>query len=263
MHDSSRFPLLRKQTIRDRLVGGTAVQSNDLAAEFGVSEDAIRRDLRALADEGICQRVYGGALPLSPASGPITARMRDDPSEKNQLARRVLGLLKQGETVFLDSSSTNLLLARLIPPDIRVHIITNSVLIAAELTAKPDLEVNILGGRVNAHVGGRVDGEAMAALSEFSIDLCFLGACAFDQAEGLAGFERDDVAFKRQLIRASRSTAVLLTAEKLGTFAPYRICRADEIGTYVLPGSASRPLGDNLQESGRMVLFAETLPLKD
>lgn len=258
MHISSRFPLVRKQAIRDRLLEGIAVNSNDLAEEFGVSDDAIRRDLRALSVEGICQRVYGGALPLSPASGSITARMQDDPSEKILLAKRALVLLKQGDTIFLDSSSTNLLLAGLISKDSGVNIITNSVLIAAELIKKPGIEVSILGGRVNAHVGGRVDGEAIAALSEFSIDLCFLGACSFDPAEGLAGFERDDVAFKRKMIQASRSTAVILTADKLGTFAPYRICRADEIGTYILPGEVARPFGDDLVENGRTVLFAES-----
>ena len=72
MHDLAQIPLGRRRQIAERLVRGEAVGATSLALEFGVSEDAIRRDLRALAAEGVCQRVYGGALPLSPTSSPIS-----------------------------------------------------------------------------------------------------------------------------------------------------------------------------------------------
>ena len=65
----------RRDIIAARLAHGQSVTAGSLAEEFSVSPDAIRRDLRALAAEGRCRRVYGGALPISPASLPITVRV--------------------------------------------------------------------------------------------------------------------------------------------------------------------------------------------
>lgn len=256
MHAHSRFPDHRRQTIRNRLLAGAPVLANDLAVEFAVSEDAIRRDLRALAQEGICERVYGGALPLSPVSAPLVERLGIEAAQKARLAAAALALLRGGDCVFLDVSSTHVELARLIPEDCGIRIVTNSVLVAAELIGKPGLECSILGGRVNAHVGGAVDADALAALAGYRIDLCFLGACACDPAEGLFGFDPEDVAFKRALLRAARTSAVLLTNDKLAARAPYRICPIEDITCYVLSADAPAPARTRLAELGCSVLTA-------
>lgn len=255
MHDSARFPDHRRQVIRGRLLAGTPVLSADLAREFAVSEDAIRRDLRALAAAGLCQRVYGGALPLSPATPALSQRAGRNATEKIALARAALALLRPGATVFLDASSTNLELARLIPEDRGLRVVTNAVLIAAALIDRPGLETNLLGGRLNPHVGGAVDAGAIAALSDYRIDLCCLGACACDPAQGLAGLDRDDVTFKRALLDSATETAVLLTRDKLGTAAPYRICALDRIDHYVL-AEAPPAFRAALDASGRRLLIA-------
>src|ERR1700761_9837820 len=101
------IPLARRDLIVARLGQGQAVVAKDLADEFGISEDAIRRYLRALAAEGLCRRVYGGALPITPASAPMTARMIEAREQKMALARAAVQLIEPGELVFLDSGSTN------------------------------------------------------------------------------------------------------------------------------------------------------------
>ena len=79
-------PRARRDAIAGRLDRGAAVAAGDLAREFGVSEDAIRRDLRALAAAGRCRRVYGGALPLSPAGAPFAVREAEAAPRKAALA---------------------------------------------------------------------------------------------------------------------------------------------------------------------------------
>src|SRR3954447_7626591 len=101
MHDSAELPFRRRRQIADRLVRGEAVVAASLATEFRVSEDAIRRDLRALAFEGVCKRVYGGALPTSPASSSIDVRSGEDIARKRALACTALGLVREGQTLFL------------------------------------------------------------------------------------------------------------------------------------------------------------------
>lgn len=83
-----------------------------LADEFAVSPDAIRRDLRMLAAEGRCRRIYGGALPVSPASSPMAVRAGEAIERKLALAKAAIGLIRPGEFLFLDNGSTDLALAR-------------------------------------------------------------------------------------------------------------------------------------------------------
>jgi DeoR/GlpR family transcriptional regulator of sugar metabolism len=85
------------------------------------------------AAEGKCKRVYGGALPLSPQGGPLKPRLLNDVHEKRTLALAALPLLSVVSTVFLDSGSTNLALAREIPLGRPLTVVTNSISIAAAL----------------------------------------------------------------------------------------------------------------------------------
>jgi DeoR/GlpR family transcriptional regulator of sugar metabolism len=116
------------------------VNATGLAEEFLASGDAVRRDLRALAAEGKCKRVYG-AIPLSPEGGPL------DVQEKRALSLAALSLLSEASTVFLGSGSTNLALAREIPLDRPLTAVTNSISIAAALLERKNLKVIVLVGR--------------------------------------------------------------------------------------------------------------------
>ena len=147
-------PLARRDVILGRLAHGQSVVAAALALEFEVSEDAIRRDLRALAAEGRCRRVYGGALPLSKAMTPMTERMEEAPDRKQALARRAASLVKPGQFVFLDSGSTNLALVSCLPEDFELTIATNSIDIAAAALRRSDLRLIMVGGDVNHNVGG-------------------------------------------------------------------------------------------------------------
>src|SRR6202046_3580896 len=106
---------IRRSEIETRRLRGLPVNATALAKEFLVSDDTIRRDLRGLAAEGKCKRVYGGGLPIAPDGVPLEHRLLKDSKEKRALALAALSLLSEVSTVFLDSGSTNLALAREIP----------------------------------------------------------------------------------------------------------------------------------------------------
>src|SRR6185436_5878872 len=97
----SDLPHARRHVIADRLAAGQAVVAADLATEFNLSEDAIRRDLRALAADGLCRRVYGGAVPIAANDRPLAARMKEAPDRKSALARTGAAMVRPGELLFL------------------------------------------------------------------------------------------------------------------------------------------------------------------
>lgn len=227
-------PIARRETIAVRLAEGQAVVANALAAEFGVSEDAIRRDLRALAAEGRCRRVYGGALPIYPATATMAARLGEGTERKRLLARAAAQTIEPGEFLFLDSSSTNLVLVDYLPEDRELTVATNSIEIAAAVLGRQDPRLIVIGGVADPVIGGCVDAGAIQAVGQMRFDRAFLGACAISAEEGVGAFDFADAAFKRSVVASARRTLVLAISEKFGDRALHRVARLEQIDTLVV-----------------------------
>lgn len=253
---ADELPLARRDVIASRLAEGQSVVAAALAVEFDVSEDAIRRDLRALAAEGRCRRVYGGALPLSPAATPMAARIDRGRERKEALARKAATLIQPGEFVFLDNGSTNLALTGFLPEEHALTIATNSIDIAAAVLRRQDLQLIMIGGAVNPLVGGCVDAAAVLGLAQMNLDRCFIGACAVSPASGVSAFDLADAIFKRALLAASRHSLVLATTDKLDARAPHRVAAVGDIETLVVEHDAPPDKLEALAQSGVSIVKA-------
>lgn len=250
------IPLARRDEIAARLAQGQPVVAAALAAEFHVSEDAIRRDLRALAAEGRCRRVYGGALPVTPASAPMASRIDQAQERKTALARAAVALIEPGELLFLDSGSTNLSLVALLPEDFGLTVATNSVDIAAAVLRRADLPLIMTGGVVDPAVGGCVDAQAMQQVAQMNIDRCFIGSCAISSKAGISAFSLADASFKRAVLAASRHGIVLALNDKFEARAPHRIAAVKSIGSVVVEHDLPRAERAALSKGGASVLAA-------
>ena len=249
---------IRKNEIENRLQRGLAVNVTALAKEFLVSEDAIRRDLRALAAEGKCKRVYGGGLPISPGGIPLEHRLLTDSKEKHALALAALSLISEASTVFLDSGSTNLALAREIPPDRSLTIATNSISIASALLERKNFKVIVLGGAIERETGAAIGLSAIREAERLSFDLCFLGACAVSISLGIGAFHLADADFKRTLIMRSDRTAVLVTMDKVETRAPFQVAALAALDHVVLEAGTSEEIVSTFSNAGPQVIIAQS-----
>src|SRR3954469_16257174 len=108
----------RRDLLLGRLQADGKLVAKDVAAELGVTEDSVRRDLRELAAAGLCQRVYGGALPVSPAVADYAARSAVAVDSKQAVATTAARLIAPGSTVLLDGGTTTLAVARALPADL-------------------------------------------------------------------------------------------------------------------------------------------------
>lgn len=252
---SADLPLARRDEIAARLKG-QAVVAAALAAEFGVSEDAIRRDLRALAAEGLCRRVYGGALPLSPATAPLTTRIRDGAERKDSLARAAVTVVQPGETLFLDSGSTNLALIDVLHEDADLTVVTNAVEIAAAVLRRQDLRLIVVGGLADPVIGGCVDAAALQTVARMRFDRVFLGACSVSAAFGVGAFHFADATFKRAVLDTSRHATVLATSDKLTARTPYQVAGLERVELLVLEAGTTAEQRLPLEQAGCRLLIA-------
>ena len=223
-----------------------------------MSEDAIRRDLRALAAEGKCKRVYGGGLPISPDGVPLEHRLLNNSKEKHALALAALPLLSGASTVFLDSGSTNLALAREMPPDRSLTIATNSISIASALLERKNFKVIVLGGEIERQTGAAIGISAIREAERLSFDLCFLGACAVSISLGIGAFHLADAEFKRTLIARSDRTAALVTMNKVETRAPFQVAALAVLDHVVLEGGTSEEIVSAFSNAGPKVIIAQS-----
>lgn len=256
MLDYAAFPGQRQAAIRQILQEKGRVICADLAVQLRVSEHTIRRDLHELGKEGICKKVYGGAVLQLQDTASFTHRKEQNHAQKSVLAKRCAQLVKKGTCIFIDTSTTHLAMARAFPDDLSVTVVTNAPDIAAVLLTHPRIEVIMLGGQIQKNIGGCVGSSARDQLRNIIFDQAFIGGCAMSPESGLTGFDFADCEFKKAAIQQSNQTIVALTADKIPGIARFAVARCAEIDMLVVEEKLSREARDAFEAEDITILTA-------
>jgi DeoR/GlpR family transcriptional regulator of sugar metabolism len=228
----------RRDLLLERLNRDGRIIAKDLAAELGISEDSIRRDLRELAAAGLCQRVYGGALPVSPAIADYTTRQHVEVPGKQRVAAAAAALIEPGSTVILDGGTTTLAVVRAFPLDLRATVVTHSPTVASALAEHQDVEVVLIGGRLFKHSMVACGAAAVEAARGLHADLFLLGVTGVHPEAGLTTDDADEAAMKRALARQAADTYVLASSEKIGAASRFTVLPLADIAGIITDASA-------------------------
>lgn len=193
---------------------------DELAARFGTSAVTIRGDLNALARQSMITRSHGGALPIAPGQTdtPVTIKETRAHAQKLRIGHAAAQIIRDGETIILDSGTTTLEIAR------QIHqlkfqsltVITNALNIALELSGLPHVRVMMLGGLLRQTSYSLVGPDAEQALAKLSADRLFLGVDGLDPQIGATTPDPLEAALNALMMRVSRQTIAVLDASKLG-----------------------------------------------
>jgi DeoR/GlpR family transcriptional regulator of sugar metabolism len=246
----------RRDLLVTRLRQDGKLVARDLAREFGLSEDSVRRDLRELAAAGLCQRVYGGAVPLSPSLSTHSSRAGIAPESKQRVAARAVELITPGSVVILDSGTTGLAMARALPPDLAATIVTHSPATAAALAEHPKVDVFLLGGRLDKRSAASCGTAAAEAAYGISADLCLLVVAGVHPKEGLTSADPEEAAMKRILVSRAADAYAVESIEKIGTVAPYRVVGLSDVSGIVTDAPSGNPIVEQFRELGVDVIQA-------
>ncbi|MBN9153325.1 MAG: DeoR/GlpR transcriptional regulator [Microbacterium sp.] len=218
----------RKDLLLDRLRRDGRIVAKEMAAELGLSEDSIRRDLRELDEAGLAVRVYGGALPASPAVADYATRTTVATDSKRRIAATAVALIPPGATVILDGGTTTLAMVDALPRTFRGTIITHSPTVAAALLDH-EAEVFLIGGRLFKHSAVSCGAAAVEAASRVGADLFFLGVTGVHATTGLTTGDADEAAMKRTLASRAAETYVLASEEKIEAASRYGVLGLGEV----------------------------------
>jgi DeoR/GlpR family transcriptional regulator of sugar metabolism len=228
----------RKDFLLARLDRDRRLVAKDVAAELGVSEDSVRRDLRELAAAGLCQRVYGGALPASPAVADYGTRREVEVDSKQRVAAAAAALIRPGATVILDGGTTALAVTRALPADLAATVVTHSPTVAAALAEHAAVEVYLLGGRLFRHSMVTCGAAAVEAAQVVHADLFLLGVTGVHPDAGLTTGDADEAAMKRALARRAADTYVLASAEKIGAASRFAVLPLSAVAGVITDASS-------------------------
>src|SRR5687768_1074598 len=232
----------RRDLLLERLRVDGRLVAKDLAVELGVSEDSVRRDLRELAAAGLCQRVYGGALPMSPAAADYATRVGLAVDSKDRVAAEAARLIRPGSTALLDGGTTALAVVRALPRDLHATVVTHSPTVAAALVDHPSVEVYVLGGRLFKHSAVTSGAAAAEAAQMVQADIFLLGVTGVHPQAGLTTGDPDEAAMKRTLASRAAETYVLASSEKIGAASPYTVLPLTSISGIITDAATDHPV---------------------
>jgi DeoR family fructose operon transcriptional repressor len=233
----------RQQAIARLVTQRGRVSVNQLAQEYDVTTETVRRDLSTLERLGLVRRVHGGVVPpsaLSLIESGIRERDQVNTETKERIARAAVDRLPpSGGSILLDAGSTTVRLATLLPPDRELTVITHAVPIAARLAGLPHLDLRLLPGRVRSTTQAAVGADTVQALSQLRVDVAFVGTNGITAEHGLTTPDPDEAAVKRALIAAGRLVVALADASQFGVETAVRFAAPGDIDVVVTDDGVS------------------------
>lgn len=251
----------RRQRLLAVVEARRAVRLEELAGILGVSAATVRRDLNALAAAGRLRRVHGGAVAADARLDEphFEAKAATAAAEKERIAATAVGLLGPEDTVYLDSGSTVLALARLLHGWDRLTVVTNSLPVAMELLGRGPRLI-VVGGEVRPRSRAIVGPLTRRLLSELWLDRAVMGTFALSLEDGLTTTDPAE-AFTKELVMA-RAREVILLADhtKLGSRSFTRAGGLDDVDILVTDEGIDERSLRALTRRGIRVLVARSRP---
>jgi len=208
----------RHNRIRKIVDQSGRVTTVELSDQLEVSEATIRRDLEELDVLGWIQRAHGGAIRIERASKepPILQRLEELRAEKIRIGAAAAELVKNGETIFLGSGSTVLEVARHLPSEIHLTVITNSLPVVNELVKCPHIDLLVIGGMLRQTELSMVGHIAEQAVREFRADKVFMGMRGIDARHGFTNDYLPETMTDRAILSIAPKIIVVADHSKFG-----------------------------------------------
>jgi DeoR/GlpR family transcriptional regulator of sugar metabolism len=188
-----------------------------ICEQFSISEATARRDLEVLSDQGLIQRVHGGAVIVRQAAPeePILRRSHEQENEKERIGRATAALIQDGETVFLGSGTTVLQVAQHLVTR-NITVITNSLPVINLLSEKENITLIALGGMLRDSELSFIGHITEQALSEVRADKVIIGIRAISLEQGLTNDYLPETLTDRAILNAGRETVIVADHTKCG-----------------------------------------------
>lgn len=242
----------RLARIEELLKKNGKVIVKELAKTFNVTEDCIRKDLKNLESKGILKRTYGGAVQkrIPAVNASMTSRLQNIDSSKQTIADKVYDMLEPMQTIFLDISTTNILIAeKLCNGTKQATVVTNMLDVVDVLKDCAHIRTIMIGGVYNRHLSGFVGSSAIERIQKFKTDLAFIGASGINlEEQAIMTFDIEDGNTKREIISCSKTAYLVVEQKKFYQDGVYTFADLGSITGVVVDQNLEEPIRELLNE---------------
>lgn len=242
----------RRRRICESLRAEGRVTVEALATRFGTSQVTIRGDLSALEAAGLLVRTHGGALLRDDNDQPLDVKQQQHHAEKVRIAQAAIEMIRDDETIILDSGTTTAEIARALrKSELRsVNVITNALNIAALLMDVSFVRLIVPGGILRRESNSLSGPMAEAALAKLQADRLYLGADGIDPEVGVMTPHLQEAELNAKMMQISRQVIVVADSSKLLRRNVSLIAKVEQIHQLITDKAAPMDAVDELRRRG-------------
>lgn len=231
----------RRREILARMRSDGKVIVSELARDFEVTEETIRRDLDRLDKEGLVSKTYGGAVAKQTFALDLPYNVRESVNveQKQIIADKIVRLIQNGERIMMDSSSTNLYVLRKLKEKKNLTIITNSVKILIELADKSDWTVLSTGGALKQNALSLNGSSAEKMIHSYHVDTAICSCKGLDMQLGVMDSNEQDCLIKQAMLASAERRILALDSEKFDKKSFVKVCGLQNVDLLVTDQSPS------------------------
>lgn len=217
------------------------VKVKDLAKEFDVTEDCIRKDLTALEKEGLIKKIHGGAMQARKNLHffQVNERMNVYSEEKKKIAQKAMKFIEPGSMIFLGISTVTLEIAKMIyQKSLDVTVVTNMIDIMKIFSDHCPTKLIFIGGSFNRSRDGFIGSIAIEQVKQYRFDVSFIGVVginAFD--DQITTYDVNDGLTKREVIHSSKKSYIVAESAKLNQDGNYVFASLSDFTGYICEGN--------------------------
>lgn len=246
----------RRRVITERIRAAGQVVVSALSAEFQVSEETIRRDLEWLESEGIATRIYGGAVlrgndRIAP---PYSIRKNTNIEPKVAIARRLVEIISDGDTLMVDESSTAAYAVRALRQKKNITLITNSLELAREMTGLDTWHIISTGGSLKSDVLALVGPHALRTVRSYHASYAVLSCRGINEQLGLADSDDAVVQLKQAMVESCDCSILLADHRKFDRSGLVALGKLDMVDKLITDSEPSETWRQRFEASGVEIL---------
>lgn len=218
----------RQQTILKIVEQNGKAETNSLVKRFNVTEDTIRKDFANLSKQGLVKRTHGGVMKLQGVLD-YEYRLTQDVASKKRIAKVICSYLVNFKTIFIDSGSTNQIIAEELMKQFSGTVITNSPSVALSLSRNDKIKIEVIGGTLNPKTKVILGTKSINEISKLNLECTLLGVSSIDFNTGISYPNNDEATLKSTLIKRSKNIVVAITKDKLETVSTFNAGKLSDI----------------------------------